>query len=206
MYKLILPLLICLLALISCSEFHRGTMDTTGIDEVADTVPNHPDGATTTNEGMDLGGGENAERKREKKDEDAASSSKLDGELVSILNAIYENTKVDEKWPTLVDTRITNDNIEFYLGTTEIDFDRGVVREPLVSGVPHSVCVIRVNEGDDVEEVKSKVMESANPEKWLFAKVDRDKVIVDSKSDIVILIMTNANGEKLRDSFLNLDI
>ena len=168
MYRFIVSLLICTFLLVSCSEFHRGTTDTTGLDETV--------------------------------------SSNLDAELVSILNAIYENTKVDEKWPTLVDTRITNDNIDFYLGTTEIDFDRGVVREPLVSGVPHSVCVIRVNEGDDVEEVMEKVAENANPEKWLFAKVDRDKVIVASKSDIVILIMTNENGDKLRDSFLQLDI
>ena len=50
------------------------------------------------------------------------------------------------------------------------------------------------------KEIKEKV----DPNKWVCVSVDEENVYVESVGDLVILAMDNQNGEKLKDSFLNL--
>lgn len=208
--KKILLISFCLTAIIlftSCAEFRRGTMDTTNMSDQADTI----DDSVTTDDGSNLGDGEqmsgNGEKKKEsdkEEDDNNASQSTLDSELTSILNAIYANADVEE-FPTLIDVKVTKDNVEYFFGT-EFEFDKGVSREPLVSAVPHSVSVVRVKNTDEIEAIKEKILQNIDTDRWLFNKIEKEKIIVDSKGDIIVLIITNEYGENLRKSFLMLDI
>lgn len=220
-----LILLISAVSISSCSEFHRGTTDTTDMGNQADTVDEKQDdsvgtdNAGATDEGLSLGDGEQKSGNDQKnqssengggdadneEDNNNSGKSLLDDELTSILNAMYANTEFGD-WPTLIDSEITKDNMDYFFGTEDFEFDKGVSREPFVSSVAHSVSIIRLKNADDAPFVVEKIRENVDNQKWIFVEVERDKIIVDSKNDIVVLIMTNEHGEELKESFDKLDI
>ena len=206
MKKIMAVLLSVLLALslVSCSgggkddgtdttDTGNGT-NTTDTGDTADTTGGDT-GGDTTDGGSDIGGAEEGGNNGDNNEE-----SNLDSELLSILDSVYDNSGVDE-WPMFSDTEITKDNMEYYFGTTDFDFDKAIAREPLVSAIAHSVCVIRLNEGADVEDVKTKIKENVDPRKWICVGVEDENVHVENQGNIVILIMDNDYGTKLTDSF-----
>lgn len=99
---------------------------------------------------------------------------------------------------------LNSDNIEYFLGTSDIDYKEGLASEPLMSSIAHSVVLLRMNDGADIEATKTKIKSSVNPRKWICVEVDENDVIVDSKGNLIILIMVNDDAKKLDESFQNL--
>lgn len=127
----------------------------------------------------------------------------IEGNLSDIMNKVYAG--VDEEMPALQQTEITDENIEYYLGTSDIDYKEGLASEPFINAIAHSVVLIRMNEGADIEATKEKIKSSVNPRKWGCVEVDSKDVIVDSKGDMIILIMVNDYSKDFQNSFQALD-
>ena len=62
--------------------------------------------------------------------------------------------------------------------------------EALISAVPHSIALLRVPEGTDVETVAKQIEENANPRKWVC--VEAEKTIVKTRGNVVLLVMSDA--------------
>lgn len=108
-----------------------------------------------------------------------------------------------EDLPELVEIEVTNENISYYLGIDNLDIKEGIASEPLRSCFAHSVVVVRVNNGVNVERVKKEIKENVNPRKWVC--VGAEEVIVENKGDIIILIMANNKvASKLQTNFQKL--
>lgn len=127
----------------------------------------------------------------------------IDGDLSSIMNKIYAG--VDAEMPMLAQTELNEENIEYYLGTSDIDYKEGLASEPMMSSIAHSVVLVRMNEGADIEKAKTKIKESVNPRKWICVEVAEDDVIVDSRGDMIILIMVNDYSKDFEKSFESLE-
>lgn len=126
----------------------------------------------------------------------------LDMSLEDILAKVYEGFGEDEL-PSLNNTQITKDNMAYYLGVDTIDFKEGLASEPIMSSIAHSVVVLRVADGVDIEKAKQEIRDNVNPAKWLC--VEAEKVIVDNNDDVIILIMaSNDTADKILNNFKNL--
>ena len=59
-----------------------------------------------------------------------------------------------------------------------------------------------MNKGADVDAAVKTIQENANPRKWI--RVEAEKVYVESKGDLIIVIMSGENANTLKTNFENL--
>lgn len=105
-----------------------------------------------------------------------------------IVAKMYEGFGEDEL-PMLGDKELVAEELEYNLGLTELDFVEGTVSEPMIGSIAHSVVVVRVKEGVDVAQTVADIKAKVNPRKWVC--VEAETVLVESKGDIIVLVMSN---------------
>jgi hypothetical protein len=86
---------------------------------------------------------------------------------------------------------LANDNISFYLGADDIPFIEGIVSMPTHNIPPHEIVLIRMEEDADIEAEIEKIKAGLDHRKWINAFIDEEDIIVDSKDDLVIVIMSD---------------
>lgn len=133
----------------------------------------------------------------------------LDGDLESILNSIYENADLDGYFAEFVEDglfvqEINQENVEYHLGTSSVEFAQAIASEPVMSTSAYSLCLVRVKEDADIEQIKEDIKNNVDPMKWVCVGVDPDNIYVDNVGDVIILIMSDEQGDKLLSSFLEL--
>ena len=132
----------------------------------------------------------------------------VEGTLEEILTKVYADIPEDER-PMLMNIDVlkdASDNIEYYIGTTDIEYEEIYASEPMMSSIAHSVVLVRVKDGADIEETKDKIKNNVDPRKWLCVGVEEDDVIVKNKGNLIILIMVEDENsrEKIEKGFDNL--
>lgn len=136
------------------------------------------------------------------------SEKNVEGELDEIITKIYADIPTDEM--PMVDNidvlEIVPDNIEYYIGTTDIEYEEILASEPGMTSVAYSVVLVRMKDGADIEAATTKIKETVNPRKWVCVEVPEEDVIVKSKGDLIILIMVEneTTREKIEKGFDNL--
>lgn len=136
----------------------------------------------------------------------ACGEKNVEGTLEEIMTKVYADIPEDERPMMLTNTEVNEENIEYFLGTTDIEYDSALASEPGISSIAHSVVLVRTKENADIESIKTKIEENVNPRKWLCVGVEEDDIIVESKGNLIILIMVEdeTTREKLEDAFDNL--
>ena len=104
----------------------------------------------------------------------------------------------------LYEQEITEENIEYHLGSKAITYKEAIASEPVMSTSAYSLCLVRVEEGADIESIMSEIKDNVDPMKWVCVGVDPANIFVDHVGDVIILIMSDEQGDKLMDSFLAL--
>lgn len=128
-------------------------------------------------------------------------SKNLDMTLEDIISKVYIGLEND--LPAVSNIPVGKDNFSYFFGAENIDFDEALVSEAMMNAVPHSVGVIRLKSDADVEKVKQEIKQKANPRKWIC--VEAEKVIVESKGNVIILIMSfEDTADKIAENFNNL--
>lgn len=127
----------------------------------------------------------------------------VEGSLEDIMAQVYADIPDEDRPMMLMNTEINDENIEYYLGTRDIEFEEALASESGVGSIAHSVVLVRTKENADIEAIKEKIEKNINPRKWVCVGVEEDDIIVENKGDLIILIMVDdeANREKLEDNF-----
>ena len=130
----------------------------------------------------------------------------VEGSLEDIMAKVYENIPEDERPMMLTNTEINDENIEYFLGTKDIDYEEALASESGVGSIAHSVVLVRAKENADVNKIKEAIADNVDPRKWVCVGVEEDDVIVENKGNLIILIMVEdeTSREKIEDSFENL--
>ena len=136
----------------------------------------------------------------------------VEGTLEEIMTKIYTDVYADvpeEERPMLGDIDVlkdASDNIEYYIGTTDIEYEEIYAREPMMGSIAYSVVLVRMKDGADIEAAKTKIAETVDPRKWICVEVAKEDVIVKNKGDLIILIMVKdeATRTKIEQGFNNL--
>lgn len=130
----------------------------------------------------------------------------VEGTLEDIMAKVYENIPENERPMMLENTEVDNDNVEYFFGTTDINYKEALASESGIGSIAHSVVLVRAKEDADVEEIKTKIKENVNPRKWICVGVEDDDVIIKSKGDLIILIVVEDEDTRttLEEGFDNL--
>ena len=134
----------------------------------------------------------------------------VEGTLEELMAKVYEGIPEENLPGSLMNMPLDSETVEGFLGTTEVSFKEAVAREPMMSSVPHSVVLVRLNDAKEADAAVEKIKASVNPRKWIC--VEASNVVVKSKGDLVILIMADtemtlaeeAVAPKLEANFDNL--
>jgi len=136
----------------------------------------------------------------------AKKQKNIEGTLEEIMTSIYQDIPEDERPMMLMNTEVTEENIEYYLGTSDIEYKEALASESGVGSIAHSVVLVRAKEDSDIEEVKTKIKEKINPRKWICVGVEEKDIIVENKGDLIILILVEdeTTRKTLKEGFNNL--
>lgn len=128
------------------------------------------------------------------------------GSLEEIMEKVYANIPEDQRPMMLTNTEVTEENIEYFLGTKDIEYEEALASESGVGSIAHSVVLVRTKKNANIEAIKDKIEKNVDPRKWVCVGVEKDDIIVENEGDLIILIMVEdeATREKLEDAFDNL--
>lgn len=135
----------------------------------------------------------------------------LDGTLEAIIEKLYETAKLPDSLKSYVTDKesvplvpITKENMAFELGKDDFKFKEAVAASPMIQPSTFSLCLVRVNEGDDVEQFKTDVKNNLKPNKWVCMSVQDENYIVDSIGDVIFIVMSDEGAKPLHDAFIAL--
>lgn len=133
-------------------------------------------------------------------------NSNIDDDLGDLMDKVYAEIPEDERPMMLQQVKVNADNIEYYLGTSDISYKEALASEPAIGSIAHSVVLVRVADDASVEDVKTKIKENVNPRKWICVGVEEEDVIVKNKGNLIILILEEdqTTREALEKGFDNL--
>ena len=153
-------------------------------------------------------GNDNKEKDKENKEETKEenkqdNTTNVEGKLEDLMTKVYEDIPEEERPMMLMNVEVNEENVEYYLGTTDIEYEEALASESGVGSIPHSVVLVRVKENADINAIKTKIKDSVNPRKWVC--VEAEKVVVENRGNLIILIMSSSdNVDKLLTGFNNL--
>lgn len=128
----------------------------------------------------------------------------VEGNLEDIMAKVYQELPQEETPMMLENTKITDENIEYYLGTSDIEYEEALASESATGSIAHSVVLVRTKKNANIEQIKQKIKENVDPRKWICVGVEKEDVIVKNKGNLIILIMTQTGKDKLEKGFNNL--
>lgn len=125
----------------------------------------------------------------------------LTASLEDIINKINEALD-PELQGHMVMQEITSENAAYFLGTDQVEFIEALASEPMIGVMPHSIVVLRVAEGTDVDSVMELIKANADGRKWICVGVEDEDVLVNNIGHTIALIM-DVNSDLLMDAFLS---
>ena len=135
----------------------------------------------------------------------ANKNSRLNNEsLETLMTEVYAGIPEEQLPMGLANTVVTEENVEYFLGTSDVEYEEALASEPMMSSIAHSVVLVRAKKGADIEAIKTAIKENVNPRKWLCVGVEEDEVIVKNRGNLIILIMNSAIGTTIEENFDNL--
>ncbi len=130
----------------------------------------------------------------------------IDSPLIDIMGKVYAGVN-DISTGDLVVSTIEPERQSFYIGADAetLPLEEGIVCEPMMSSQAHSVALVRVKDGTDIEEAKKNIREKVNPRKWICVGVSPANIHVESIGNIILLVMDNTAPDALANNFRLLD-
>lgn len=146
--------------------------------------------------------------KSEQTEPEQPETPEADAALVSLMEKIYG----DRPYASMVGETVLypgmgsdgmSQPLTWYIGSADVDFEAGLASESRISSQAHSIVLLRMPEGTDMEAAKAQIAASVDPFKWICVGVDPDKVRVESNGDLICIVMDDANGGYYADNFLS---
>lgn len=138
--------------------------------------------------------------------DDKKAGGNLEGSLEDIVKQIYEKAELSDDFreytlDNLLLTEINEENEEYHLGKKGIVYKEAIISEPMMMPSAYALCLIRANEDQDIEALKTEIKNSANPNKWICVGVDEKNVLVDNVGDVILLVMSDDNAQSIMSAF-----
>ena len=123
-------------------------------------------------------------------------------DLTAMVDKLYEGIAADNM-PMVMTQEVPADAFEGVFFIPAVEGATGVMSEPMMSSIAHSVCLMRVAEGTDVEATRAAIEANMNPRKWLCVEAEKSGVIANGNT-ILLVMCAEANYQTIVDNFNNL--
>ena len=117
------------------------------------------------------------------------TNNNVEGSLEELMTKVYADIPEEQRPMMLSNIEITDENIEGFLGTADIDYEEALASEPMVGSIAHSVILVRTKENADIESIKNTIKENIDPRKWICVWGEEEDVIIKNKGNLIIVIM-----------------
>lgn len=119
-----------------------------------------------------------------------SSSSQLPAGDSMTLTEVMDDILTDvEELPMVGNIEIDAENFESYLFIKPIDNAEALVSEAMIGSIAHSVALVRLPEGADVQAVADEIKTNANPRKWICVEAEKTEVTV--QGNTILLVMSD---------------
>lgn len=125
--------------------------------------------------------------------------------LDAIATAIYAGAEADFSHMRVYHQSLDAETAPYYIGADNIPFTDAMACEPMMLAQAHSVCLVRVKEGTDIEAAKSAIRENVDPRKWICVGVEEENIRVVNRGNLILLVMDNNCPDALVESFMSLN-
>lgn len=88
-------------------------------------------------------------------------------------------------------TELAAEQYPLYLFIDQPKGAQAVTADALIGSIAHSVVLMRLPDGSDVSGIAKSIKDNADPRKWIC--VEAEKVIVKTKGDLVLLVMSTTD-------------
>lgn len=129
-------------------------------------------------------------------------AKRVEGSLEEIMSKIYGDISKEELPMGLENIELNEENQEYYLGTNDITYKEAIASESMTGSIAHSIVLIRLNEGDNSEEIIDILKDTVNPRKWICVGVEEVKI--ENIGDLIVVIMNDTHKDILVENFNNL--
>lgn len=107
--------------------------------------------------------------------------------LLEIVDELYKGYG-EEDLPVLETNELTDpETFEWITFIPYVEGYEAVCSEPMMSSIAHSVVLLRVPEGTDVESVRSAIESNLNPAKWVCVEAEKTAVIAHNNTILMIM-------------------
>jgi len=128
----------------------------------------------------------------------------VESSLMDIYGKLYSNLEdgpyLGALWPMAFDA----ETAPYIIGAEGLDIVEAYACEPMMSSVAHSVCLIKMAEGSDIEAAKTAIRENVNPAKWICVSVAPENIRVENIGNLILLVMDNTHCQQIADNFMEL--
>ncbi len=136
---------------------------------------------------------------------DGVSPVHAKNSLEGIMERLYAG--VDEEMPMVGNMEITDETAQYYIGLENLEgIERAIASEAMIGAIAHSICLVQVKDGEDVEAIKEEIRENADPRKWICVGVERDEMIVENRGNLILLVIDQIAPKKFLESFQALEL
>lgn len=108
--------------------------------------------------------------------------------LETLVDSLYDDIPEDKMPGMMMNTVIDKENAEYFLGTNDVKFKQAIASEAAISSIAHSVVLVELEDGSDVEAAKKEITAKIDPRKWIC--VESEKTIVENKGNLIVIIMS----------------
>ncbi len=129
------------------------------------------------------------------------SSNSIDN--LSLAEIMTKLTDGIEEMPIAENMEVDSEIFPYFTFVDYIEGSECLASEATMSSVAHSVVLLRLPEGSDVEKVRADMEAKADPVKWVC--VGAEKVEVISKGNTILLVMSFEDiTDKIVENFKNI--
>lgn len=127
-----------------------------------------------------------------------------DSPAMDIYGKIYSELENGPYLGSMMVMPFDAESAAFYIGAEGLDIVEAYACESMMGAIAHSVCLVKLAEGSDIEAAKTAIRENVNPAKWICVSVEPENVRVESIGNLILLAMDNNSSQQIVDSFLSL--
>lgn len=133
----------------------------------------------------------------EEPEDPSLDPSAVDEKLAEILTLVYDGVES----PMTAPVPLNRENETYYIGASGLDYRAGIGSDAMIISIPHSVVIVEMKEGADIEAAKESIRSSADGRKWICVGVEDEDIRVESIENYILLVMSE-NSEAYTKNFM----
>ena len=146
-----------------------------------------PSGGTSTGSSKPSGGSSSGNSGSSNKPSQPEKPAETEKSLSDLMTSILSGVET----PGYAITDVAAEQYPLYLFIDQPEGAQAVTADSLIGSIAHSVVLMRLPDGADVSGIAQQVKDNADPRKWIC--VEAEKVIVKTKGNLVLLVMSAAD-------------